>query len=123
MLPTITRSAPPATPERASEPPNWPIWIWFARSAALVCAPPLIACMSTSRPRSLKMPFSNAYHMTQSSALTLLYAAMIFLQQDIATSAGVLDGINVDTVVGAGVAAGVPPPHATARIDRVAART
>src|SRR2546428_978865 len=122
MLPTTTRSAPAAFAESASAPPNCPTWIWLARSAALVCAPPLIACMSTSRPRSLKMPFSNAYHMTQSSALTLLYAAMIFLQQDIATSAGVLDGITVDTVVGAGVAAGVPPPHAAARIPMTVAK-
>src|SRR5882672_7990267 len=121
MLPTTMRSAPAAFALSASAPPNWPIWIWFASSAALVCAPPLIACMSTSRPRSLKMPFSNAYHMTQSSALTLLYAAMIFLQHDIATSAGVLDGTSVATVVGAGVAAGVPP-HAAARIPMTVAK-
>src|SRR5512140_2211303 len=88
MLPMITRSAPPALPESASEPPNWPIWIWFATSAALVCAPPLIDCMSTSSPRCLKMPFSNAYHMTQSSALMLLYAAMTFLQHAIGESLG-----------------------------------
>jgi hypothetical protein len=61
--------------------------------------------------------------MTQSSALTLLYAAMTFLQQAIGTSAGVKDGSKVAALVGADVAAGVVPPHAAARIVRVAART
>src|SRR5438128_6416289 len=93
MLATITRSAPAAVAESASDPPNCPIWIWFASSAALVCAPPLIDCMSTSSPRSLKMPFSNAYHMTQSSALTLLYAATTFLQHAIGESFGVPDAV------------------------------
>src|SRR2546427_8411987 len=112
MLPTITRSAPPATPERASEPPNWPIWIWFASSAALVCAPPLIDWMSTSSPRSLKMPFSNAYHMTQSSALMLLYAATTFLQQAIGLSAGPAPPLAAFVAAGVGVwvAAGGAPP-------------
>src|SRR6058998_2753390 len=124
MLPTITRSAPPATPERASEPPNWPIWIWFARSAALVCAPPLIDCMSTSSPRSLKLPFSNAYHMTQSSALMLLYAATTFLQQAIGLSAGPLAVACacVAAVVGVAVDAGCPP-HAATSIAMTAAKT
>src|SRR5213593_2718315 len=116
MLPTTTRSAPAATAERASAPPNWPMWIWLARSAALVCAPPLIACMSTSRPRSLKMPFSNAYHMTQSSALTLLYAATTFVQHGrgvlLAACACVA---AVDAVAAGGV---VVPPHADASIAK-----
>src|SRR5436190_19197567 len=125
MLATMTRSAPPATPLSASEPPNWPIPIWPARRAALVCAPPLIDCMSTSRPCSLKMPFSNAYHMTQSSALMLLYAAMTFLQHGsgvLAATVGATDGAVVAAWVGAAegavVAAGAPP-HATARIARI----
>src|SRR5438552_16565828 len=129
MLATMTRSAPPATPLRASEPPNWPIPIWFARSAELVWAPPLIDCMSTSRPCSLKMPFSNAYHMTQSSALMLLYAATTFLQHGsgvlaavVAAADGALVAAWVGAALGAVVAAGVPP-HATARIARVAMRT
>src|SRR5919201_2104683 len=126
MLPIITRSAPAAFADSASDPPNCPIWIWFASSAALVCAPPLIACMSTSRPRSLKMPFSNAYHMTQSSALTLLYAAMTFLQHAIGLSAVPLDAVAWAcvpiTVVGVAVDAGCPP-HAATRIAVTAAKT
>src|SRR5690348_1031084 len=127
MLATITRSAPPAAPESASEPPNCPMPIWFARSAALVCAPPLIDCMSTSRPRSLKMPFSNAYHMTQSSALTLLYAATSFLQQAIGESLGAADAVAAcdAATVGATDADGaaVPPPHEMASMPMTAAKT
>src|SRR2546423_1058085 len=124
MLPTITRSAPPATADRASAPPNWPIPIWFASSAALVCAPPLMDCMSTSRPRSLKMPFSNAYHMTQSSALTLLYAATTFLQHAIGESLGAADPVAACDAATVGAVdadgAAVPPPHEMARIPMIA---
>src|SRR6184192_2437174 len=118
MFATITRSAPAAVAERASAPPNWPIWIWFASSAALVCAPPLIDCISTSSPRSLKTPFSNAYHMTQSSALTLLYAATTFLQHVMGESFGAPDAVAAcdAATVGAVDVVGVPPPHAMASI-------
>jgi hypothetical protein len=71
-------------------------------SAALVCDPPLIDCRSTSRPLSLKMPFSNAYHGIQSSALMLLYAEMTFVQHG-----------RVDAVADAAACVGeldVPPP-------------
>src|SRR4051812_26980357 len=113
MFATTTRSAPPAFADSASAPPNCAICTPLDSRAALVCAPPLIACMSTSSPRSLKMPFSNAYHMTQSSALTLLYAAMTFLQHAIAVSAGAPDALAATDVAGVGDAPdGVVPPHA-----------
>src|SRR5512140_3406939 len=117
MFATMTRSAPAATADRASEPPNCPIWIWFARSAALVCAPPLIACMSTSSPFALKMPFSNAYHMTQSSDVTLLYAATTFVQHGRGVALAFADALAAAAALVAGAcdAAGVPP-HAAAKI-------
>src|SRR5438067_4500132 len=82
-------------------------------------------CMSTSRPRSLKMPFSNAYHMTQSSALTLLYAATTFLQQAIGESFGAPEAVAAwdAATLGAVEVVGVPPPHAMARIPMTDTRT
>src|SRR5260221_11585452 len=118
---TSTRSAPPAFALSASAPPNCPIWIWFARSAALVCAPPLIDWRSTSRPLSLKTPFSNAYHANQSSALMLLYAAMTFVHH----GRGVLVPAAAADVAAAGAdvaGAPAPPAHAVARIARTAMR-
>src|SRR5213593_3505007 len=87
-----------------------------AMSAALVCAPPLIDWRSTSRPLSLKMPFSNAYHGIQSSALMLLYAAVTFVQHGRAVG----EGETAAACVGEGVAVvgAAPPPQAVARIAR-----
>src|SRR5438093_6191976 len=92
-----------------------------AMSAALVCAPPLIDWRSTSRPLSLKMPFSNAYHGIQSSALMLLYAETTFVQH----GRGVVVG-DAAACVGVVLAVGVPttpPPQAVVRIARLAIRT
>ena len=67
------------------------------------------------------MPFSNAYHMTQSSALTLLYAATTFVQHGrgvlVAACACVA---AVDAVAAGGV---VVPPHADASIAKTAVKT
>src|SRR5438309_11164020 len=91
-----------------------------ARSAALVCAPPLIDWRSTVSPLSVKMPFSNAYHESQSSALILLYAATTFVQHGRAV--GEADAAACeDVAVTAGPPA--PPPHAVARIASDATRT
>jgi hypothetical protein len=69
------------------------------------------------------MPFSKAYHMTQSSALTLLYAATTFLQH----ASGLSDGADDDDALATAAcddvgleAAGVFPPHATARTPMIA---
>src|SRR3954469_3440116 len=74
--------------------------------------------MSTSRPCSLKMPFSNAYHMTQSSALMLLYAATTFLQHGsgvaVAATEAVAAVVGVDDDV-----TGAEPPHAAARMPMI----
>src|ERR671930_2644439 len=114
MVPTTTWPAPAATLDSASEPPNCPTWIWFASRAALVCAPPLIDFMSTYRPLSLKMPCSNAYHITQLSAVMLLYAAITFVQHArfVADAAGDAPGV-CDVPEGA-------PPHAMARMAAIA---
>src|SRR5207245_9483663 len=92
-----------------------------ARSSTLVWAPPLIDWRSTSRPLSLKMPFSNAYHGIQSSALMLLYAATTFVQHGRAV--GEADAAACDAVVVATVPPAPPPPHAVARIAGHARRT
>src|SRR2546426_2086810 len=90
-------------------------------SAALVCAPPLIDWRSTSRPLSLKTPFSNAYQGIKSSALILLYAETTFVQHGRADgeadpAAACVGELDVPPPV-------PPPPHAVARIARVAVRT
>src|SRR6267142_7248367 len=93
-----------------------------AMSAALVCAPPLIDWRSTSRPLSLKIPFSNAYQGIQSSALMLLYAATTFVQH----ARAVGEGEPAAAWVGEFEAAPLgpaPPPQAVARIARSATRT
>src|SRR6267143_2367348 len=92
-----------------------------AMSAALVCAPPLIDWRSTSRPLSLKMPFSNAYHGIQSSALMLLYAVVTFVQPGRVVGEGEPAAACVGEVVAPdGVA---PPPQAVPRIARAVTRT
>src|SRR5712692_8409391 len=93
----------------------------FERSAALVCAPPLIDCRSTSSPLSLKMPFSKAYHGIQSSALMLLYAAATLVQH----GRTVGEGEPAAACVGEFEAAPpgpAPPPQAVARIASSATR-
>src|SRR2546423_637145 len=66
------------------------------------------------------MPFSNAYHESQSSALILLYAATTFVQHGRAV--GEADAAACeDVAVTAGPPA--PPPHAVARIASDATRT
>src|SRR5438309_615553 len=92
-----------------------------AMSAALVWAPPLIDWRSTSRPLSLKMPFSNAYHGIQSSALMLLYAATTLVQHGRTVGEGEPAAACVGEVVA--VVGPAPPPQAVARIARVAVRT
>ena len=68
------------------------------------------------------MPFSKAYHITQSSALMLLYAATTLVQH----GRGVALAAAADCVaalVGAFDAAGVVPPHAAASIAVTATKT
>src|SRR5438552_1653895 len=116
----MTRAAPPAFALKASGPPNCPIWMPPARRAALVCVPPLIDWRSTSSPLSLKMPFSNAYHEIQSSALMLLYAATTLVQHARAVGEGEPAACCVgelETPPGP-----APPPQAVARIARSATR-
>src|SRR5438552_4576186 len=67
------------------------------------------------------MPFSNAYHESQSSALMLLYAADTFVQHGRAV--GEADAAACDAVVVAAGPPPPPPPHAVARIAREATRT
>src|SRR5947208_8066124 len=67
------------------------------------------------------MPFSNAYHGIQSSALMLLYAATTFVQHGRAV--GEADAAACDAVVVATGPPAPPPPHAVARIAREATRT
>ncbi len=68
----------------------------------------------------MKMPFSNAYHITQSSALMLLYAATTFVQH----GRGVLVApCACDAAVDAVGVGAVVPPHADASIARTAAKT
>src|SRR2546430_3022054 len=117
---TITRSPPPAFALRASEPPNCPIWMLFERSAALVCAPPLIDWRSTSRPLSLKMPFSNAYHGIQSSALILLYAATTLVQH--ARAVGEAEPAAACVGELEAPPGPAPPPQAVATIARSTTR-
>src|SRR6266850_617505 len=92
-----------------------------ARSAALVCAPPLIDWRSTSSPLSLKMPFSNAYHGIQSSALILLYAATTFVQHGRTVGEGEPAAACVGELEAAPPGP-APPPQAVARIARSATR-
>src|SRR5206468_10059779 len=87
-----------------------------ARSAALVCAPPLIDWRSTSSPLSLKIPFSNAYHGIQSSALMLLYAATTLVQHARAVGEGEPAACCVGELEAPPGPA--PPPQAVARIAR-----
>src|SRR5260221_9557451 len=84
-------------------------------------------CRSTSRPLSLKIPFSRAYHGIQSSALMLLYAETTFVQRGRGVFVG--DAAAAAAVVAAAgaVVAAVPPPappeHAAARTPQIATRT
>src|SRR5581483_2635122 len=98
--------------------------IWFARRAALVCAPPLMDFMSTSSPFSLKIPFSNAYQSTQLSAVMLLYPAMTFVQHGRFVAAAAVGAVVAAAWLDAGadVAAGAPP-HAAARTAVTVPRT
>src|SRR5256885_4380863 len=79
---------------------------------------------STVSPLSVKMPFSNAYHDSQSSALMLLYAAVTLVQHGrlvAAADAPPLGWVEAPDALGAGVPA--PPAHAVARIASTATRT
>src|SRR5579859_4997697 len=81
---------------------------------------------STSRPLSLKMPFSNAYQLIQSSALMLLYAATTFVQQGRGVFVGEAAAAAALVAAGAVVAAvppPAPPPQAVARTARTAMQT
>jgi len=68
------------------------------------------------------MPFSNAYHITQSSALTLLYAATTFVQhgRGVVVAAACVAAVDAVAVAAGGV---VVPPHADTSIARTAANT
>src|SRR5438105_13984584 len=77
--------------------------------------------MWTVSPLSVKTPFSNAYHESQSSALMLLYAAVTFVQHGRAV--GEADAAACEAVVVAAGPPAPPPPHAVARIASDATRT
>src|SRR5438309_1328772 len=82
--------------------------------------PASIDWRSTSRPLSLKMPFSNAYHGSQSSALMLLYAAVTFVQHGRVVGEGEPAAAcvgEVDAPLGP-----APPPQPVARIAKSATR-
>src|SRR5713101_1044272 len=112
----MTCMSDPATkPLIASVPPKLPTCVWLETSAAADGALPSMRLRSTSRPRFSKRPSSFAMNGARFAGVTLPYDDLILI------GVGVAVGAEAATV-GAELAAGVLPPHATATSSAVMPR-
>src|SRR6202158_4613278 len=101
-------SDPATKPLIASVPPKLPTCVWLDTSAAADGEPPSMRLRSTSRPRFSKRPSSFAMNGARFAGVTFPYDDLILI------GVGVAVGVADAATVPAGLAAGVPPPHAPA---------